>query len=159
MKSSSHSLIPLFQFLLSHLRLPSAEHDRILDSCSARTTQKTRPHYCWEGLLTDPLLNKGRRITERTASTGMCLPLLCLTMGLYVTVLIAYLSLYCNRRVINHGHAHKLWGTIKAANYKSRIKLHGFSALKYLFFLEGRGRRSVLIYLCSKNQSYAVLLL
>jgi hypothetical protein len=90
----------------------------------------------------------------------MCLPIHCLVVGLYVTLLIAYLSLYCNRRFINLGEETKLLGIIKATNKKSRTKLLGFSALNFFFFFwKLRERRSTLINLSSKNQLYAGLLL
>jgi hypothetical protein len=76
MKTSFHSLIHFLPFLLNHLRLPSPELDPILDNNEiklpslslhnplARTTQKTQPLYCWEGLFTDLLPNNGRTIFE-----------------------------------------------------------------------------------------------
>jgi hypothetical protein len=70
-KSSFHSLI---HFLPFNFRLPSPELDQILENnsfkrtsfslcnISARTTQKTHPLYCWEGLFTVPLFANGRPI-------------------------------------------------------------------------------------------------
>jgi hypothetical protein len=78
---SLHSLIHFLPFLLKYLLLPSPELDPILDNSlkrpslflyntSARTTQKTQPLYCWEGLFTDPLPNNGRPIVARVRFCG-----------------------------------------------------------------------------------------
>jgi hypothetical protein len=82
MKSSFHSLIPFLPFLFNHLRLASPELTQILDNNSinrlslslynpsARTTQKTQPLYCSEGLFSDPLLSNERRIVARVRFRG-----------------------------------------------------------------------------------------
>jgi hypothetical protein len=81
MKFSLQSLIPFLSSLLNLLRLPSPELDQILDNSlkrhyfslyntSARPTQKTRTLYCWEDLLTDPLLSNGRSTIARVGFRG-----------------------------------------------------------------------------------------
>jgi hypothetical protein len=51
----------------------------------ARTTQKTHPLYCWEGVFTAPLHSKGSYSIVACVffAEGICLPSYCLTKNLY----------------------------------------------------------------------------
>jgi hypothetical protein len=106
MKSFFHNLIPFLPFLLNRLRLPTLSIliPLLPSSClgrlasrnstnsknllcpsynpSARTTKRTRPLYCWEGVFTALLRNNGSYlIVPRVfVPAGMCLPRSCLPM-------------------------------------------------------------------------------
>jgi hypothetical protein len=74
MKSSLHSLIHFWLFLLTHLRLPSPELDTILDNSNDLLCPFITP---WQGprrkqplLFTDPLPNNGRHIVARVCLSG-----------------------------------------------------------------------------------------
>jgi hypothetical protein len=51
----------------------------------ARTTQKTQPLFCWEGVYTAPLHNNGSYsiVACVFVATGMCLPSRCLEIDIY----------------------------------------------------------------------------
>jgi hypothetical protein len=93
MKSSWHSPIPVLSILCY---LPTKFNSRIVSRqadvsklnllkwtllCNhfARTTQKIKPLYSWEGVFTAPLHSNGRYFI----AAGMCLPTRCLTMDVF----------------------------------------------------------------------------
>jgi hypothetical protein len=96
MKTSFHSLIPFLPLFCScqlnsiHV-LPGwrPKLDSILLNWIllynnlARTTQKTQPLYCWEGVFTAPLHSDGSYsiISYVFVAAGMCLPSRCLAMN------------------------------------------------------------------------------
>jgi hypothetical protein len=106
-----HRLIPFLPFLLSHIRLPSPRLDSVQFLCSqahilagwrlktqitllnwnllynhfARTTQKTEPLYCWEGVYRAQLhSNVSYSIVNFIFVTaGISLPSSCLAMDVF----------------------------------------------------------------------------
>jgi hypothetical protein len=81
MKFSSHSLIPFLLLFCSSTLLNCS----LLYNHFARTTQKTQPLYCWEGVFTAPLhRNWSYSIVACVfVAAGMCLPSCCLAMNIY----------------------------------------------------------------------------
>jgi hypothetical protein len=85
-------------FTVSHLRLPFLSPPttrrvtvEVFDPAStlynhfSRTTQKTQPLYCWEGVSTAPLHSNGSYsiVACLFVAIGMCLPSRCLAMNVY----------------------------------------------------------------------------
>jgi hypothetical protein len=117
MKPSCHRLIPFFQFLCNHLRLPSPELDQILFLLDYFTSFhfSTQLHYSASTLLssrtllmttfarttrkktvfTSPLPNNGRLSVVACACIAwMCLPSRCIAVGIHVTNYI-YITQIC----------------------------------------------------------------
>jgi hypothetical protein len=108
MKSSFHSLLPFLplfcncqfwrldsvQFLCSQAHILAGWRLEtrltllnwtLLYNHFARTTQKTHPLYCWEGVITAPLHSNGSNsiVVCVFIAAGMCLPSRCLAMHVY----------------------------------------------------------------------------
>jgi hypothetical protein len=56
-----------------------------LHNNSAQSTQKTQPHYCWEGVFLAPLHSNGSYsiVSCVLVAAGMCLPSRCLAINVY----------------------------------------------------------------------------
>jgi hypothetical protein len=96
MKSFFHSLIPFLPLfclcsqanVLAGWRLetqPTPLNWTLLYNHFARTTQKTQPPYCWEGVITVQLHSNGSYsiVACVFVAAGMCLPSRCLAMNVY----------------------------------------------------------------------------
>jgi hypothetical protein len=77
-----------------------------------RTTQKTQPLYCWEGLFTAPLHSNGSYsiVASVFIAAGMCLPSCCLAMNVYSDFIIPAFGRHVTIRI--------KWAELPTLNFK-----------------------------------------
>jgi hypothetical protein len=95
-------------------------HWTLLYKHFARTTQKTQPLYCWEGVFTASLHSKGSYAIVACVfvAAGMCLPSRCVTMNVYSVFTIPAFGLHVtiswhttHRPIYAHIHESTSWET------------------------------------------------